>query len=188
MPHLLRSSPGQNPRRQRLEPGANGLLRWDIAIGFSRSQSSPNLTCRLYRGITLISIRRPCDPSDFVEATPEYKGGWGPALSYTPTPWKRRALALEFEAAASIQKDADWSQYILNVDSAVALRYVLLFTKNGWLLRLGKTSSQSRLVNGGSHRHMFSVDEQAYSEQHGHKVRSGYIHGIDDSEILIGGT
>jgi hypothetical protein len=134
-------------------------------------------------------ISRPCAAVDLVEVTPEYKGGWGPALSTAPVPWSKLGRIHGFDFVATVRSDDDWNGMVLDPDLGLAMRYVLVPMSDGWELRLGRTDDKSvaeQLKSGGSHRHMFSRGEQEYAVSQGKAIRSGYVYGIDVDLITVG--
>jgi hypothetical protein len=133
-------------------------------------------------------VARPCGASDLVNRTPEYAGGWGPALDFAPIPWCEYALGLGFDYADTVRSDSDWDRIIRdqNADeSLIGLRYVLVPLDNGWELRLGRTKRGTDLKTSGSHRHMFSDGEERIAKQLGQGIRSGYIYEVENDRIVV---
>jgi hypothetical protein len=132
-------------------------------------------------------VLRPCAAADLVDLVPAYKGSWGPALDYNPTPWYGPRKLEGFDFAATIRNDEDWNSFTLDPSSEVVLRFVLVPIANEWELRTGRTNEDAMLDHGlGTHRHMFSEQEAAAAENQGKCIKSGYIYGIESDQITIG--
>jgi hypothetical protein len=64
-------------------------------------------------------VPRPCAAADLVDLVPAYKGGWGPALDYNPTPWYGPKKPEGFDFATTIRDDKDWNSFTLDPSSDV---------------------------------------------------------------------
>ena len=113
-------------------------------------------------------VPRPCAAADLVDLVSEYMGSGGPALSYSPVPWSGPRKLEGFDSAATIRDDEDWNRFTLDPSSEVVLRFVLVPIANEWELRIGRTNREAALDHRlGTHRHMFSEEEEAAAENQG---------------------